>query len=56
LFKYIEEFRGKLRHYQTVASLDEISAGRVILGLGTSGPIVIENWPGLPFERPQQAR
>jgi coenzyme F420-dependent oxidoreductase len=36
---------------QTVASLDEISEGRVILGLGTSGPIVIENWHGLPFER-----
>jgi coenzyme F420-dependent oxidoreductase len=39
---------------QTVASLDEISAGRVILGLGTSGPIVIENWHGLAFERPLQ--
>jgi coenzyme F420-dependent oxidoreductase len=37
---------------QTVASLDEISEGRVILGLGTSGPIVIANWHGLPFERP----
>jgi coenzyme F420-dependent oxidoreductase len=37
---------------QTVASLDEISAGRVILGLGTSGPIVIENWHGMAFDRP----
>jgi coenzyme F420-dependent oxidoreductase len=37
---------------QTVASLDEISAGRVILGLGTSGPIVIENWHGVSFDRP----
>ncbi|MBI3325807.1 MAG: LLM class flavin-dependent oxidoreductase [Nitrospinae bacterium] len=37
---------------QTVASLDEISDGRVILGLGTSGPIVIENWHGVPFDRP----
>jgi coenzyme F420-dependent oxidoreductase len=37
---------------QTVASLDELSGGRVILGLGTSGPIVIENWHGLPFDRP----
>jgi alkanesulfonate monooxygenase SsuD/methylene tetrahydromethanopterin reductase-like flavin-dependent oxidoreductase (luciferase family) len=27
---------------QTVASLDEIAEGRAILGLGTSGPIVIE--------------
>jgi coenzyme F420-dependent oxidoreductase len=37
---------------QTVASLDEISEGRAILGLGTSGPIVIENWHGVPFDRP----
>jgi coenzyme F420-dependent oxidoreductase len=37
---------------QTVASLDEISEGRVILGLGTSGPLVIENWHGQPFDRP----
>jgi coenzyme F420-dependent oxidoreductase len=37
---------------QTVASLDEIAGGRVILGLGTSGPIVIENWHGVPFDRP----
>jgi coenzyme F420-dependent oxidoreductase len=37
---------------QTVAALDEISEGRVILGLGTSGPLVIESWHGLPFDRP----
>jgi coenzyme F420-dependent oxidoreductase len=37
---------------QTVAALDEISGGRVILGLGTSGPIVIENWHGIAFDRP----
>jgi coenzyme F420-dependent oxidoreductase len=39
---------------QSVAALDEISEGRVILGLGTSGPLVIENWHGLPFDRPLQ--
>jgi coenzyme F420-dependent oxidoreductase len=39
---------------QTVAALDEISEGRVVLGLGTSGPLVIENWHGLPFDRPLQ--
>jgi coenzyme F420-dependent oxidoreductase len=37
---------------QSLASLDEISEGRAILGLGTSGPIVVENWHGVPFERP----
>jgi len=37
---------------QTVATLDEFSEGRMILGLGTSGPIVIENWHGVKYEKP----
>lgn len=37
---------------QTVATLDEISEGRMILGLGISGPMVIENWHGIKFEKP----
>lgn len=39
---------------QTIATLDEISDGRMMLGLGTSGPIVIENWHGVPYEKPLQ--
>lgn len=39
---------------QTITTLDEISEGRMILGLGTSGPIVIENWHGVPYEKPLQ--
>jgi coenzyme F420-dependent oxidoreductase len=39
---------------QTIATLDEISEGRMILGLGTSGPVVIENWHGVKFEKPLQ--
>jgi F420-dependent oxidoreductase-like protein len=35
-----------------IATIDEISGGRVILGLGTSGPAVIENWHGVQFEQP----
>src|SRR6266567_9427410 len=31
---------------QTVATLDEISRGRAILGLGSSGANVIEHWHG----------
>jgi F420-dependent oxidoreductase-like protein len=36
----------------SAATLDEISAGRVILGLGTSGKNVIENLHGLPYRKP----
>jgi coenzyme F420-dependent oxidoreductase len=39
---------------QTIATLDEISEGRMILGLGTSGPTVIEDWHGVKFEKPIQ--
>lgn len=35
---------------QHFATLDEISAGRMIIGLGTSGYRVIENWHGVPFQ------
>lgn len=39
---------------QSAASLDEISEGRFVLGLGTSGPRVIEGWHGIAYERPLQ--
>jgi F420-dependent oxidoreductase-like protein len=34
------------------ASLATLSDGRFRLGLGTSGPQVVEGWHGVPFERP----
>jgi F420-dependent oxidoreductase-like protein len=37
---------------QTAVGLDAISGGRAILGLGASGPQVIEGWHGVPFDRP----
>jgi F420-dependent oxidoreductase-like protein len=37
---------------QTAATLDLISNGRFILGLGTSGHQVITGWHGIPFDRP----
>ena len=37
---------------QTAATLQEVSDGRFRLGLGPSGPVVIENWHGVPFDRP----
>ena len=37
---------------QSIASLDCISQGRAILGLGSSGRIVIEDWHGVKFDHP----
>jgi coenzyme F420-dependent oxidoreductase len=37
---------------QTAATLQEHSDGRFRLGLGPSGPAVVENWHGQSFERP----
>jgi F420-dependent oxidoreductase-like protein len=36
----------------TAATLDLMSGGRVLLGLGTSGPAVAEGWHGQPFGKP----
>jgi F420-dependent oxidoreductase-like protein len=38
----------------TVATLDERSGGRILLGLGPSGALVIEHWHGVPFQKPVQ--
>ncbi|WP_280633618.1 LLM class F420-dependent oxidoreductase [Nocardioides sp. 1609] len=37
---------------QTAAGLDNVSAGRAVIGLGASGPQVIEGFHGMPYERP----
>jgi F420-dependent oxidoreductase-like protein len=36
----------------TAATLDNISSGRFVLGLGISGPQVVEGWHGQPFAKP----
>jgi F420-dependent oxidoreductase-like protein len=38
----------------TAATLDNISNGRVILGIGSSGPQVAEGWHGQPFAKQLQ--
>jgi F420-dependent oxidoreductase-like protein len=35
---------------QHFATLDELSGGRMVIGLGTSGHRVIEHWHGVPFQ------
>lgn len=37
---------------QTAAGLDYVSGGRAVLGLGASGPQVIEGWHGVAYDRP----
>jgi F420-dependent oxidoreductase-like protein len=37
---------------QTAAGLDNVSGGRAILGLGASGPQVIEGFHGVPYVKP----
>ena len=37
---------------QELAMLDQISGGRAVLGIGSSGAHVIEHFHGVPFEKP----
>ncbi len=37
---------------QTAAGLDFVSGGRFVLGLGASGPQVVEGFHGVPYEKP----
>ncbi len=36
----------------TAAGIDMLSGGRAMLGLGSSGPQVVEGWHGVPFDAP----
>jgi len=36
----------------TAMTMDALSGGRFVLGLGTSGPQVVEGWHGVPFDKP----
>ncbi len=36
----------------TAATLDWLTGGRVLLGLGVSGPQVVEGWHGVPYGKP----
>ena len=39
---------------QHFASLDALTNGRMIIGIGSSGPQVIEHFHGMPFDRPMR--
>ena len=36
----------------TATTLDQLSGGRFLLGLGVSGPQVVEGWHGQPYGKP----
>lgn len=36
----------------TALTLQQLSGGRLVLGLGVSGPQVVEGWHGVPFRKP----
>lgn len=36
----------------TAMAIDQLSGGRFTLGLGVSGPVVVEGWHGKPFRKP----
>src|SRR5437764_5323947 len=38
----------------TAMTLDALSGGRFILGIGPSGPQVVEGWHGVPYGKPLQ--
>jgi F420-dependent oxidoreductase-like protein len=40
---------------QTAATIDEFSNGRMVLGLGVSHQVTVENWYGVKLERPLKA-
>jgi probable F420-dependent oxidoreductase len=36
----------------SAAALAELAPGRFVLGIGTSSPVIVENWNAQPFEKP----
>jgi probable F420-dependent oxidoreductase len=46
--------RGPALLAQSATALAELSNGRFTLGLGASSNVIVEQWNGIPFERPLQ--
>jgi probable F420-dependent oxidoreductase len=44
--------RGPAVLAQHAASLQELSGGRFVLGIGSSSNVIVERWNGIPFEKP----
>ncbi len=46
--------RGAATLAQTVAAMCQAAPGRFALGIGTSSDVIVEQWNGIPFEKPVQ--
>lgn len=46
--------RGAATLAQTVAGMIQAAPGRFALGIGTSSSVIVEQWNGVPFEKPYQ--
>lgn len=46
--------RGPALMAMSVASLCQAAPGRVVVGLGTSSNVIVEQWNGIPFVKPYQ--
>ena len=46
--------RGPATIAQSAASLAQAAPGRFVLGIGTSSNVIVEQWNGVPFDRPYQ--
>src|SRR5215470_17316519 len=46
--------RGPALLAMTAATLSDLAPGRFVVGIGTSTPVVVEQWNAIPFEAPYQ--
>jgi hypothetical protein len=46
--------RGPALLAMSVASLCQAAPGRFVMGIGSSSNVIVENWNGIPFEKPYQ--
>ena len=46
--------RGPATLAQQVASICDAAPGRFVLGIGTSSNVIVEQWNGIPFDKPYQ--
>jgi len=46
--------RGPALLAMSVASMAQAAPGRFVMGLGSSSNVIVENWNGVPFEKPYQ--